>query len=116
MHPLKSRIIEYSLSLQNTREDFPFDQQTWVGKVHDKLFILTDILDEEVRINLKCNPERAELLREEYEWILPGYHMSKKHWNTLVCHEAPQEWTLIKELIDHSYEEVVKTIPKSKRA
>lgn len=79
------------------------------------MFILTDILDEDVKINLKCDPERAEELRAEYESIQPGYHMSKKHWNTVDCIIEPMDWAFIKELIDHSYDLICNSIPKSKR-
>lgn len=115
MHPLKSKILDYCLSLANTEETFPFDQRTWAAKVYGKMFALMDIIDDDVRVNLKCDPDRAEELRAEYDYILPGYHMSKKHWNTVVCDLQPTDWNFLKELIDHSYELVVATIPKSKR-
>jgi predicted DNA-binding protein (MmcQ/YjbR family) len=115
MHPLKLKIIDYCLSLPYTEECFPFDTKTWVAKAYGKMFALTDVLDDDVRINLKCDPERAEELRAEYDFVLPGYHMSKKHWNTIYCNLQPLEWMFLKELIDHSYAMVLKTIPKSQR-
>lgn len=116
MHPLKSKIIDYCLSLPNTEETFPFDHQTWVAKVYGKMFALMDILDEErVKINLKCDPIRAEELRAEYDSIQPGYHMNKKHWNTIEYIPSEMSWFLMKEWIDHSYSLVLNTIPKSKR-
>ena len=115
MHPLKQKIIDYCLSLPYTEEGFPFDTRTWVAKVYNKIFILMDILDEEVRFNLKCDPERAVELRAEYDFIQPGYHMSKKHWNTIYCDLQPIEWKFLKDQIDHSYDLVLKSIPKSKR-
>ena len=66
MHPLKSKILDYCLSLPHTEETFPFDTRTWVAKVYDKMFALMDILDDDVKINLKCNPEKAEELRAEF--------------------------------------------------
>lgn len=116
MHPLKLKILDYCLSLPHTEEGFPFDTRTWVAKVYGKMFALMDILNEEVRLNLKCDPERAEELRSDYEFIHPGYHMSKKHWNTIYCDLNPLEWKFLKELIDHSYELVVKSTPKNKRS
>ncbi len=115
MHPLKLKILEYCLSLPHTEETFPFDNRTWVAKTHNKMFALMDMLDDDVRINLKCDPEKAEELRAEYEFINPGYHMSKKHWNTISCSDQPVDWKFLKELIDHSYELIVMSIPKSKR-
>ncbi len=63
------------------------------------------------RINLKCDPERAIALRTEHAWIMPGYHMSKKHWNTVVVEDAAEP-TLVNEMIDHSYALVVASLPK----
>ena len=116
MSPLKTKIMDYCLSKDHTSEHFPFDNKTWVCKVYDKMFALTDILEDQVSFNLKCNPERAEELRAEYSCILPGYHMSKKHWNTVEY--IPQEisWELMKELIDHSYELVLGSVPKKLRS
>lgn len=115
MHPLKLKIIDYCLSMPHTEEAFPFDSHTWVAKVYGKMFALIDILEDDVNINLKCRPERAEELRAAYDFIRGGYHMSKKHWNTIYCSETIVDWLFLKELIDHSYEQVVLTIPKSKR-
>lgn len=115
MHPLKEQIINYCLSLPHTEETFPFDTHTWVVKVHGKMFVLMDILAEEVRINVKCKPEKAEELRMEYDCIQPGYHMNKKHWNTINCTAGGLDWLFIKSQIDHSYTQVLASIPKSKR-
>jgi len=115
MHPLKLKILDYCLSLSHTEETFPFDQRTWVAKVHGKMFALMDLIDEGVRINLKCDPEKAEELRAEHDFIQPGYHMNKKHWNTLELTSQAVEWKLIKEWIDHSYELVYLSLPKKIR-
>jgi len=115
MHPLKQKILDYCLSLPFTEETFPFDTKTWAGKVHGKMFILTDITDENVFINLKCNPDRAEELRGEHDFIRPGYHMSKKHWNTVECITGEVSWGFVKELIDHSYQLVFSSLPKKIR-
>lgn len=115
MHPLKLKILDYCLSLPHTEETFPFDDKHWVPKIYGKMFAIMDLTEDDVRINLKCNPEKAEELRAEYDFIQPGWHMNKKHWNTLDLTQQVAEWNLVKEWIDHSYECVLQTIPKSKR-
>src|SRR5690606_31927539 len=95
-------------------ESFPFDEETLVFKVGGKIFLLTSFADWEAgnpSVNLKCNPERALELREEYMAVQPGYHMNKKHWNTVFVH---QDLPLheIKKLIDHSYELVFQQLSK----
>lgn len=93
-------IREYCLTLKDTEEGFPFDETTLVFKVHGRIYALLSL--DEHRINLKCEPGLAVQLREQYEEVLPGYHMNKKHWNTVVLNgmiPAP----LIREWIDHSY-------------
>lgn len=104
---------EYCISLPAVTEEFPFDEQTLVFKVKGKIFALTDV-DAFASINLKCNPERAVELREQHESILPGYHMNKKHWNTVLLDGALPD-TLLKELILHSYQLVVAGLPKKVR-
>ncbi len=106
---------EYCLSKKGVTESFPFDEKTLVFKVLSKMFALTGLERQPPAANLKCDPERAIELREEYDGIiLPGYHMSKKHWNTVVFDSRlPREVLL--ELIDHSYELVVKKLPKKLR-
>jgi predicted DNA-binding protein (MmcQ/YjbR family) len=101
----------YCLEKKEVTESFPFDETTLVFKVAGKMFALTSLNAPALRVNLKCNPERAIELREQYpENILPGYHMSKVHWNTV----NPNTLTLSlwKELIDHSYDLVVQSLPK----
>ena len=92
-------------------EEFPFDDSTLVYKVMGKIFALTNV---EVfkGINLKCDPERAVELREEYPAVQPGYHMNKKHWNTIAMDGSVGD-RLIKSWIDHSYELVVSSLSKS---
>ena len=81
---------EYCLSKPGTTEGFPFDEKTLVFKVQGKMFALTDV-DAFESVNLKCEPEDAVLLRETYEGVKPGYHMSKKHWNTVTIQsDVPQ--------------------------
>lgn len=102
---------DYCLNLKAVSEHFPFDANTLVFKVGGKMFALCDVNQFE-SINLKCDPERAIELRELYpESIKPGYHMSKKHWNTIEMDGSIND-KLILELINHSYDLVLKSLPK----
>ena len=101
---------EHCIVKKGVTEEFPFDNQTLVFKVMGKVFALTDV-DLFTSVNLKCDPERAVELRERYDGIQPGYHMNKKHWNTVLMDGTIPD-VLTKELIDHSYELVVKGLPK----
>ncbi|PKP25305.1 MAG: MmcQ-like protein [Bacteroidetes bacterium HGW-Bacteroidetes-2] len=95
----------YCIAKKGVTEEFPFDKDTLVFKVMGKLFALTSLKDWEAgspSINLKCNPEWSEELRAHYAAIYPGYHMSKKHWNTVVLNKDVSD-KIILELIDHSY-------------
>jgi predicted DNA-binding protein (MmcQ/YjbR family) len=106
--------FEYSLSKNGVTEHFPFDKDTLVFKVGGKMFALSSINQwekGEPSVNLKCNPERAQELRDEYESIKPGFHMSKIHWNTVQINREVSD-VLLKELIDHSYELVFKSLSK----
>lgn len=102
----------YCLAKPMTTEDTPFDEYTLVFKVAGKMFALTNLRSYE-SVNLKCDPERALELRETYEQVKPGYHMSKVHWNTITVDGFNQ--SLLKELIDHSYDLVVSKLPKKVR-
>jgi predicted DNA-binding protein (MmcQ/YjbR family) len=107
-------ITNYCLSKKGAIEDFPFDEETLVFKVGGKMFALIPLEKIPLQINLKCDPEKAIELREEYEYVQPGWHMSKKHWNTIIL-EGNIRWNDLKEWIDHSYDEVVKGLKKSER-
>lgn len=103
----------FCLSLPATSESFPFDEKVLVFKVENKMFALTNV-DQYTSINLKCEPERAIELREQYPSVRPGFHMSKKHWNTInldgsISNKLLEEWIL------HSYDRVVQTLPKKVR-
>jgi predicted DNA-binding protein (MmcQ/YjbR family) len=104
----------YCLLKKGVTEGFPFDNDTLVFKVMDKMFALTG-LSGEFSLNLKCDPEKAIELREEYPSVIPGYHMNKQHWNTIDV-DGSIEDDLLKEWIDHSYDLVVASLPKAKRA
>lgn len=103
----------YCLSFPDVTEEFPFGPETLVYKVKGKLFALTDI-DHFESINLKCDPEKAIELRERYDAVQPGYHMNKKHWNTIKMDPSiKDEW--VRSWIKDSYDLVRASLPKSKR-
>lgn len=103
----------YCLSLGGTTEELPFDDKTLAFKVMGKVFALTNI-DLFERVNLKCDPEKAIELRELYEDVLPGYHMNKKHWNTVVVNNALTD-KLVYSWIKDSYQLVVAKLTKKQR-
>lgn len=105
---------KYCLQKKAVTEGFPFDENTLVFKVAGKMFALTSLSSEEFRVNLKCDPERAIELREEYENITAGFHMSKKHWNTIVLNNLISNQFFI-ELVNHSYDLVVNGLTKKVR-
>ena len=92
---------DYCLEKPGVSEEMPFGPDTLVFKVGGKIFALTDI-NTFASINLKCDPERAVELRDQFDFIRPGYHMSKKHWNTVLL-ESGLSNAMLQELIDHSY-------------
>ena len=104
---------DYCLLKAGVSEETPFGPETLVFKVGGKVFALTDI-DTFGSINLKCDPERAQELREQHDYVLPGYHMNKQHWNTVLVGTgipSPQ----LRELIDHSYDLVRASLPRKVR-
>ncbi len=107
--------ISHCLAKPGAEETTPFGPEVLVYKVGGKVFALTDPDEFPARVNLKCDPERAVVLREEYEAVIPGYHMNKKHWNTVVL-DGSLPARLVRELIDHSYDLVVASLPKKWRA
>ncbi len=100
----------YCLSKKGVTESFPFDEDTLVFKVMGKMFCLTS-LSESDSINIKCDPEKAIELREQYPCVQPGYHMNKKMWNTVIFDGSVSN-KFLKEWIDHSYDEVVAGLTK----
>ena len=102
---------EYCLRKKGVTEELPFDESTLVFKVMGKMFALTKLGSQPFKINLKCDPERALVLREDYTEIQPGYHMSKKHWNTITPSPSFSSKKLT-QLIDHSYTLVVQKLTK----
>lgn len=107
-------VRDYCLSLRNTTENFPFDDESLVFKVENKMFLLIALDAAESNIAVKCDPEQALLLRDRYSAVEPAYHFNKKYWNNIYLNRdmpAPE----IKHWIDHSYEEVIKKLPKRVR-
>lgn len=102
---------EYCLSKPGAEETLPFGPDTLVFKVGGKAFLLVGLDAEDLRFNVKCDPDKALELRDEYSCVLPGYHMNKKHWNTIVVDGSVSN-ALLKEWIDHSYTLVA---PKPKK-
>lgn len=100
---------DYALSLKNVTESFPFGEDTLVFKVDAKIFLLVSLGSSPLQFNVKCNPEKAVELREQYSCVLPGYHMNKKHWNTIII-DGTLTKTQLMEQIKNSYSLVAKRI------
>ena len=104
-------IREYCLSKKGVEEGLPFGEDTLVFKVMGKMFLLTGINANPVQFNVKCDPEKAIELRENYTCVIPGYHMNKQHWNTIICDgSAPRK--KMQEWMDDSYNLVVSSLTK----
>ena len=103
----------YCMAKAAVTQSMPFDDKTLAYKVGSKIFILLDVSKPEMSFNAKCDPEKALDLREKNPQIAPGYHMNKKHWNTIACQGLKQE--LIRELNDHSYQLVSNSLSKKEK-
>ena len=101
-------VEEYILSMPNERLDYPFGEGVAVYKTGDKMFALVKEGSKPVHISLKCDPQLAVTLREKYESVMPGYHLSKKHWNTILL-TGQLPWEEVQALIRHSYDLVLGT-------
>lgn len=99
-------VEDYLLSMPNAKLDFPFGKEVAVYKVGDKMFGLITEGSSPLRISLKCDPQLATLLREKYESVMPGYHLNKKHWNTVIL-SGQLDWAEVQSLIRHSYNLVI---------
>ena len=108
------QLNKYLLSKQGATYDYPFDEKVRVYRIDKKMFALTSE-DRPISVNLKCDPIYALELRSIYEGVIAGYHMSKKHWNTVSVEGSDVDDETIKELIDHSYELVYKSLTKKQR-
>lgn len=109
------QLRDFCINKKGVTEHFPFDESTLVFKVMHKMFLLTGLNNwekGESKVNLKCNPEKAIELRDEYEGIIAGFHMNKKHWNTVSINSSDVSDDLVRELINHSYDLVVKGLTK----
>lgn len=109
------QLRDYCINKNGVTEDFPFDEDVLVLKVLDKIFLLTSLQSWEngwPTVSLKCDPEYAQELRAEFESIEPGYHMNKRHWNTIKINLGDLQSAFILELIDHSYDMVLKGMTK----
>lgn len=103
-------IRKYCLGKKSVKESFPFGENTLVFKVAGKVFLLLSLDRRPLQFNVKCDPERAEELREEFSSVIPAFHMNKKHWNTIII-DGHISARLIREWIDESYKLVIKTLP-----
>jgi predicted DNA-binding protein (MmcQ/YjbR family) len=101
---------DYCLSKKYVEESFPFGEDTLVFKIMGKVFLLVSINSQPLQFNVKCEPEKAIELREQFTNVLPGYHMNKKHWNTIICDGTTNHHQL-KEWIDESYSLVYESLP-----
>ncbi|AQS93907.1 MmcQ-like protein [Polaribacter sp. BM10] len=109
------QLRDFCMSKKGVTEHFPFDDVTLVFKVMNKMFLLTSLNNwekGEEKMNVKCNPEKALELRGNYEGINPGFHMNKKHWNTVLINNSDVSDALAKDLINHSYDLVVSGLTK----
>lgn len=105
---------KYCLGKRGAVKEFPFGDDAAVFKVMGKMFALIG-LNESARISLKCDPTRADILRGQFSAVTPGYHLNKRHWNTIVTDDTDIPDDEVFELIDHSYELVVKSLSKKDR-
>jgi predicted DNA-binding protein (MmcQ/YjbR family) len=96
-------VEEYILSMPNARLDYPFGEEVAVYKVGDKMFALISEGKEPVRLSLKCDPVLGKVLRKKYDTVMPGHHLNKNHWNTLVL-TGQLPWEEVQGLIRHSYD------------
>jgi predicted DNA-binding protein (MmcQ/YjbR family) len=95
-------VEDYILSLPDTVRDYPFGESVAVYKVEDKMFALMHEGKMPVQVSLKCDPLLSQVLRDKYESVMPGYHLNKKHWNTIVL-TGQLSWAEVQDLIRHSY-------------
>jgi predicted DNA-binding protein (MmcQ/YjbR family) len=109
-----SELREYCLSLAGAEETFPFGPNTSVFKVAGKMFALSQLGADSLRVSLKCEPELAEALRVAHAAVLPGYHLNKRHWNTVIIDGSLSD-DAIRDLIEDSYDLVVANLPPAGR-
>lgn len=105
---------EYCLAFNGAEETFPFGPNTSVFKVGGKMFALSQLGAESLRVSLKCEPQLAESLRESYDAVLPGYHLNKRHWNTVVIDGSVPD-DAVRDMIEDSYDLVVSKLAAATR-
>ena len=113
------QLRDFCITKKGVTEHFPFDEVTLVFKVMNKMFALVGLNhweNGEQKINLKCNPEKAVELRAEYDGISAGFHMNKKHWNTVLINSSDVTDKMVFDLIAHSYDLVVQGLTKKAKA
>ena len=111
-----TNVRNFCLSLPYVSEDMPFDQETLVFRIHQKIFALLNINGEPLKINLKCDPDYALYLRDRYsESITAGFHMNKKHWNTVLLESDEYHTPFLKDMILHAYHLVILGLGKGVR-
>src|SRR4051795_4677858 len=113
MSPAELR--QLCLAFPGAEETFPFGQRTSVFKVCGKMFALSQLDAESLRVSVKCEPELAEALREAYAEVIPGYHLNKRHWNTVILDGALPD-QMVKDMIEDSYDLVVSQLPAARRS
>jgi predicted DNA-binding protein (MmcQ/YjbR family) len=112
MNPAELR--DLCLSFTGAEETFPFGPNTSVFKVAGKMFALSQLGADSLRVSLKCDPNLAVALREAYEAVIPGYHLNKRHWNTVIVDGSLPDKT-VRDMIEDSYDLVVSKLPESRR-
>ena len=105
---------DHCLSFLGSGEEFPFGPQTSVFKVAGKMFALSQLAEAPVRVSLKCDPTLAAQLRNAHPAVLPGYHLNKRHWNTVIIDGSLPD-TMIADLVEDSYDLVVSKLPRARR-
>ena len=109
-----AELRDHCLAFAGSVETFPFGPETSVFKVAGKMFALSGLAQSPLRVSLKCEPHLAEQLRETHPAVLPGYHLNKRHWNTIIIDGSLPE-SMIKDLVEDSYDLVVSQLPLSRR-
>jgi predicted DNA-binding protein (MmcQ/YjbR family) len=112
MNPAQLR--DHCLSFTGSEETFPFGANTSVFKVRGKMFALSQLSADELQVSVKCEPTLAEQLREAHAAVIPGYHLNKRHWNTVIVDGSLSE-QMIKDMVEDSYDLVVSNLPKRDR-
>ena len=105
---------DYCLSLLGTHEEFPFGPDTSAFKVASKIFALSRLAEHPLRISLKCDPALAEELREAHAAVMPGYHLNKRHWNTVIIDGSLSD-EMITDMVEDSYDLIVSKLPRARR-